>query len=350
MEKLTKRQSAILEYIRKKETVGNQEIKEFLEKSFGKLSRITVVRDLDRLIKNELIKKQGKGRTVVYGEVVTNKLLSYFDPQVYFQKGPDERLVAFPRFNFEVFENFTGILSEEELKRLLELNSRYQKRVKNLSPVILKKEYERLTIELSWKSSKIEGNTYSLIDTEVLIREKKEAAGHKKEEAVMILNHKKALDYIFSQPDKFKKISIRYIENIHAFLTGDLGVIGGLRKRLVGITGTIFKPLDNQHQIIEAMEKMTALINKMEDSFSKALTAVLLISYIQPFEDGNKRTARILGDAILFAHGVCPLSYRSVDESDYKKAVLLFYEQNSARFFKELFITQFEFSVNNYFL
>ncbi len=350
MDKLTKRQSDIFEYIRKRGIVGNQKIKEFLESGFGKLSRITVVRDVDTLIRKGLIKKQGKGRTVVYSEAVANKLLSYFDPQEYFQKGPDERAVAFPRFNFEVFENFAGIFSEEELKRLLGLNLEYQKRIKNLTPVTLKKEYERLTIELSWKSSEIEGNTYSLIDTEVLIKEKKEAAGHKKEEAVMILNHKRALDYIFSQPEEFKKISLRKIENIHSLLTGDLGVVSGLRKRLIGITGTIFKPLDNQYQIIEAMEKMITLINKMENPFSKALAAVLLVSYIQPFEDGNKRTGRILGDAILFANGVCPLSYRSIRENDYKKAILLFYEQNSCQFFKELFIGQFEFSVNNYFL
>ena len=74
-----------------------------------------------------------------------------------------------------------------------------------------------------------------------------------------------------------------------------------------------------------------------------------MISYIQPFEDGNKRTARILGNAILLANNTCPLSYRSVNEADYKKAMVLFYEQNSARFFKELFTEQFKFAVENYF-
>jgi Fic family protein len=75
-----------------------------------------------------------------------------------------------------------------------------------------------------------------------------------------------------------------------------------------------------------------------------------MISYIQPFEDGNKRTARILGNALLLANNACPLSYRSVNEGDYKKAILLFYEQNNINLFKELFINQFKFSVDNYFL
>jgi Fic family protein len=74
-----------------------------------------------------------------------------------------------------------------------------------------------------------------------------------------------------------------------------------------------------------------------------------MIAYIQPFEDGNKRTSRILGNAILLAHDYCPLSYRSVDEVEYKKAVILFYEQNNAFYFKELFLEQFKQAVNKYF-
>jgi fido (protein-threonine AMPylation protein) len=350
MPKLTKRQAAALEFIRKRGFAGNQEIKEHLRGVFGELSRITIIRDLDVLLQNGLIKKQGKGRTVNYSEAVSNKLLSFFDPETYFAKGPDERILAFQYFNFEVFKNIPFIFSEDDLKEMFELNTEYEKRVKKLTPATLKKEYERLTIELSWKSSQIEGNTYSLIDTEILIKDKKEATGHKKEEAIMILNHKKALDYIFSKTEEFKRLDLRDIENIHALLTGDLNVTSGLRKHMIGITGSAFKPLDNEHQIREAVEKMIATINNLKEPFSKALATILLLSYIQPFEDGNKRTARILSDAILLAHDICPLSWRSVSETDYKKAILLFYEQNSARLFKEIFISQFEFSIQNYFL
>jgi Fic family protein len=166
----------------------------------------------------------------------------------------------------------------------------------------------------------------------------------------MILNHKNALDYIFSKKSEFKKISLRDIENIHALLIRNLGVSQGLRKKIVGVTGTKYRPLDNQHQIREALEKLVGVINKLKDPFSKSLAAMLLAAYIQPFEDGNKRTARILGNAILIAYNVCPLSFRSINEGDYKKAILLFYEQNSARFFKELFVKQFKFAVENYFL
>ena len=80
------------------------------------------------------------------------------------------------------------------------------------------------------------------------------------------------------------------------------------------------------------------------------MLAILLIAYIQPFVDGNKRTSRMIGNAILLANNACPLSYRSINELEYKKAVLLFYEQNNLSYFKKLFIEQYEFVVGNYFL
>ncbi len=349
MKKITQRQQEILEFIRKNEIAGNLAIQSFIAKKIGGISRITIVRDLDALIEAGFVKKQGKGRGVIYMEAVKNELFKFIDSDAYFQKGPDERDVSFPRFNFNIFNLFAEIFSKEEIKNFEKINLSYQKRIKIISFQELKKEWERLTIELSWKSSRIEGNTYSLIDTEILIKENKEAGGHKKEEAIMILNHKKALDYIFLNPQRFKKLNIHEIENLHSLIVKDLLVETGLRKKSVGIIGTKYRPLDNYYQVREAMGKMIKIINNVKDPFSKALTAILLISYIQPFEDGNKRTARLLANALLFANSACPLSYRSIDEADYKKAIIIFYEQMSARFFKELFVEQFKFAVENYF-
>ncbi len=94
---------------------------------------------------------------------------------------------------------------------------------------------------------------------------------------------------------------------------------------------------------------MCALINETDNVFEKALLALVLISYIQPFVDGNKRTARIVSNAILLQHEHCPISFRTVDSVEYKKAMLLFYEQNNITPFKKVFIDQFEFAVNTYF-
>lgn len=350
-EKLNKRELSIFEFIKKNKQSSNLEIAYHLKSVSLSASRITIIRNVNKLIKEGLVERKGEGRSVYYKEKLATPLLSYFSLEEYFKKSPDERTIAFERFNFEIFENIGEIFSKNELEELKELNNNCNKRIQKLSPTLIKKEFERLTVEFSWKSSQIEGNTYSLIDTEILIKENKEAEGHKREEAVMILNHKKALDYILKNKNNFKILTLRGIEDIHSILIEGLNVSKGLRKKAVGITGTKYKPIDNKHQIKEAMERMIQYANeKLTEPFSKAIFVILMISYIQPFEDGNKRTSRILGNSVLLSGDICPLSYRSINEADYKKAVILFYEQNSVRFFKELFIEQFKFAVNNYFL
>lgn len=351
MGNITKRQDQILDIIRKNEQSSTKCIKQQLEKDLGKLNRATIIRDLNTLLEKDLIKKEGRGRGTYYKIETTSRLLQYFDPENYFQTPPDDREIK-NTFDFDIFKYFSDeIFSLDELEELDKLNNDYRQRIKQLSKEQLKKEFERLTIELSWKSSRIEGNTYSLIDTEILLKENKEAEGHSREEAQMIINHKKALDHILNKKSDFKKLTPGKIEDLHKLIVDKMGVKTNFRRRLVGITGTKFKPLDNQYQVREAMEEMIKIVNNKDlHPLLRSMASILLTSYIQPFEDGNKRTARLLGNAVLLAHNYCPLSYRSINESDYKKATLLFYEQNSVLFFKELFAEQFKFSINNYFL
>lgn len=345
---LNKRQDIILDILNKTKKSSVSEVLADLKASFGEVSKITVNRDLEKLLELSFIIRGGKGRAVFYELSPRYNLLKYVDVDRYFLTETDKRLIT-EKFNFEIFLFLKDIFSITEIKYLEELNSEYQKNIKNISESLLKKESERLVIELSWKSSQIEGNTYSLLETESLIKEKLEAPGHKKEEATMILNHKKALDYILKNKNNFQNITIAKIEDMHYLLTNDLGISRNLRKRAVGIIGTKYKPLDNEFQIREALEKTCLSVNKEKNSFSKAVMLMAMIAYIQPFEDGNKRTSRLLGNAILMANNICPLSYRSVDEAEYKKAVILFYEQNNIGYFKKLFIEQFEFAVKNYF-
>jgi Fic family protein len=111
----------------------------------------------------------------------------------------------------------------------------------------------------------------------------------------------------------------------------------------------MYKPLDNEHQIREALQAMCDLINQRDNVWEKALLALLLISYIQPFDDGNKRTGRIVSNAILMYHRDCPLSFRTIDPIAYKKALLIFYERNNLSAFKKIFIEQYQFAVEHYF-
>ena len=241
------------------------------------------------------------------------------------------------------------LFTSEELSRLESAHKVFLANMNTLSELEYRKEMERLGVDLSWKSSQIEGNTYSLLETERLLKEKQTALGKTKEEAVMLLNHKDALDFILDNPDYLKELSVRRLEDIHSILTKELGVGNGIRKRRVGITGTNYRPLDNEFQIREALEDTCQLINGKENVFEKALLILVLLSYIQAFTDGNKRTARISSNAVLIAWGYCPISFRTVDSVDYKKAMLMFYEQNNIAAFKKIFIEQYEFAVKNYF-
>ena len=165
----------------------------------------------------------------------------------------------------------------------------------------------------------------------------------------MVLNHKAALDYVLQSSEYFRQPSVSKIEEVHRLLTSGLQVASGIRQGMVGIVGTNYRPLDNSYQIKEALQHLIEIVNQTENPVEKALIAVLMIAYIQPFEDGNKRTSRILGNALLLADDYCPLSYRSVDEIEYKKGIILFYEQNNASYFKQLFLEQFRQAVKKYF-
>ena len=347
-DKLNKRQDAVLAIISANKTASIGQIFEHIQKSLGEVTRITISRDLEKMLEMNLIERQGAGRSVIYLLSPQYSILKKIDVEKYFSQDPDQREIR-EKFNFDIFSQLKGIFSDAEKNKLTELDEAYKEKIKNISPDALKKEIERLNIDFSWKSSKIEGNTYSLLETEQLIKNQKEASGHSKEEATMILNHKKALEYIGSNKKELQSVSASKIEDIHSLLVDGLDVTKNLRKTLVGITGTNYKPLDNEFQIKEALVKTCKLVNETKDVFEKAIVLMLLIAYIQPFVDGNKRTSRLSGNAILQSFDSCPLSYRSMDEIEYKKAILLFYEQNNISYFKELFLKQFEFAVENYF-
>lgn len=315
-----------------------------------KLSIPTLNRELAKLKVNGHIESIGNGPSLKYIVNLNNIVTVSINPDSYFKVDPDERKII-EKFNRDVFDTLKtiSIFTKEELTLLNNLNATFQKKIKKNSRVQFTKEFERLMIELSWKSSQIEGNTYDLLDTEQLLKYHVITESYSKQETQMLLNHKTAIDYTFQNKDLYKKISVSKIIDIHTLLTQKMGISKNPRKRIVRITGTKYLPPDNEFVINEALENLCKLVNSKSSIFEKALLSILLISYIQPFEDGNKRTARLSGNAILMFGNACPLSYRSVPATDYKKAILLFYELNNISAFKELFINQFKFAVENYF-
>ncbi len=317
----------------------------------GDISLATVKRILSRLVAEGVVQVTGRGRMTAYSLSTGYAVVRPIDVETYYEREIDERVIH-NGFNWGLLrETLPGLnlFTPAETRHLADLTDIFHNHVSRLSPTAYRKEMERLAIDLSWKSSQIEGNTYSLLETERLLKDRLTAAGKSHEEAVMLLNHKAAIDFIVTHPDFLRTLSVPRIEDIHSLLIKDLGVERNIRNLRVGVTGTNYRPLDNDFQIREALDVACALINNQTDVYQKALLAVLLLSYIQPFEDGNKRTARIVGNAILLEASACPLSYRTVDAIDYQKAMLIFYEQSNVSAFKSVFLSQYEFAVGTYF-
>lgn len=314
-------------------------------------SDATLKRMIAAGIKAGDIVAEGKARATRYRLSPQAQLLMPLNLDTYFALEVDERQVQ-SSYNFELINGLlaeTRLFSDKDQVHLDALQEEFRQHISELTDNEYRKEMERLGIDLSWKSSQIEGNTYTLLETERLLRESKTAEGKTREEAVMLLNHKDALSFVLDNPDYLKELTVSHIEDIHQLLTKELSIDKGLRRHRVGITGTNYHPLDNEFQIREAMRDACELINSKSNIFEKALLTLILLSYIQPFSDGNKRTARITSNAILIANDYCPLSFRSIDSIDYKKAMLIFYEQNSLYAFKQIFMEQFEFAVKEYF-
>ena len=343
----TQREREIFQIVLENEPIG---ISDILEKISSKVSIPTLNRDLSKLKKGNFILPEGNGPGTKYKINLKGLLHARIDVEAFFKIDVDNRKIL-NRYNPDIFENLkkSKLFTEKEMALLEKQTAIFQKKLKNTSSEIYKREFERLMIELSWKSSQIEGNTYDLLDTEQLLKYNIPSPGHTVEETTMLLNHKKAIEYTRANSDLYTSLSISKIIDIHTLLTNQLDISKTIRKRLVRITGTNYTPPDNQFIIEEALQKLCVTVDAMDNVYEKALATLLLISYIQPFDDGNKRTARLTANALLMAADRCPLSYRSISSGDFKKSILLFYEMNNITAFKKIFISQYEFAVENYF-
>lgn len=313
-----------------------------------KQSLVTVKRQLSILAKAGYLEQTGAGRSVRYVLSKKGWLLRPFDTLRYFEKGPDERIKKH-LFQFDVIQPpYIPLFTDAELVVLEKATHSYRVNAANSNKEAHKKELTRFIIEFSWKTSRIEGNTYDLIATEQLLLYGKRSPTNTEYEAQMILNQKRALEFVLENTELWQTLVVSSLEELHSFVADKLNISRNLRRTIVGITGTNYRPLENEFQIRDALGLLFTTMAHATKIYEKALLAVLGVSYIQPFIDGNKRTSRLLGNAVLISENYAPLSYRSVDERAYKEACLVFYEQNSIAPFKKLFIEQYVFAANNY--
>jgi hypothetical protein len=209
----------------------------------------------------------------------------------------------------------------------------------------------RLLIDLSWASSYLEGNTYSLLETERLISFGQAAEGKDALETQMILNHKQAIEFLVESADEigFNRYSIL---NLHAILSDNLlpnpEACGRLRQIAVGIGGSVYSPLSTPQLLDEYFQIALDTAAAINDPFEQSFFALVHLSYLQPFEDVNKRVARLAANIPLVKHNLCPLSFIDVPKKSYVEGILGVYEQNRIELLRDIFVWGYERSVKRY--
>lgn len=313
------------------------------------VSAATIRRDLGELVDQGILLRQGENKGVRYAATDISRLFLPFVLGQYFDRD-EQAFYVQESYNFSLLPGMAAVplLTDYQQSRLQQATEMFRRNAKGLSGVLYQKELERFVIEFAWKSSKIEGNTYSLLDTEFLLRNGIEAPGKSKFEARMIVNHKQAYLFVVESAERGVAVDVAYVAHIHRLINDDLGVQQGLRDRRVGMSGSQYVPIAVKQQLREQLQVLITAIASKTDPYEQAIIAVLSLSYLQPFEDGNKRTARVLANSLLLRAHCAPLSYRSVDEREYKEATLIFYEQNSVAPFRELFVEQYLYSATHY--
>lgn len=209
----------------------------------------------------------------------------------------------------------------------------------------------RLLIDLAWNSSRLEGNTYSLLDTKRLIELGEEAAGRAHLEAQMILNHKDAIEFLVGAADEigFNRYTLL---NLHALLANNLladpSAPGRLRYIAVGIERSAFHPLEVPQLIEESFDQILATAAAISDPFEQAFFVMVQLPYLQPFDDVNKRVSRLAANIPFIKHNLTPLSFTDVPRQTYTEAVLGVYELNKTDLLKDVFIWAYERSAARY--
>ncbi len=209
----------------------------------------------------------------------------------------------------------------------------------------------RLLVDLSWASSRLEGNTYTRLDTQNLIELGRAAPGKDQREAQMILNHKAAIEMLVSNVDDtgFNRYTIC---NLHALLAdnllADASALGRLRRIDMGITGSVYQPLAIPQRIEELFDHLLATAAAIEDPFEQAFFAMVHLPYLQPFEDVNKRVSRLAANIPFIRHNLVPLSFVDVPDQDYVEGTLAVYELNRVELLRDVFVWAYERSSRRY--
>ena len=292
------------------------------------LDRRTLQRRLETLLKDRRIARTGKSSNTRYRSTAVDLRHADSQPgpfvpasksgakiQAYLKKPVQARkIVGYVRAFLDSYQpNVSAYLSAAEKTHLMAIGK--PSLAAQAAGTFAKHVLGRLLIDLSWNSSRLEGNTYSLLDTKRLVDFGQEADGKDRREAQMILNHKAAIEFLVHSASEINFDRLTTC-NLHALLADGLledpDSPGRLRQILVGIDGSTYHPPGVPQMIAECFDQILATAAAITDPFEQALFVMVQLPYLQPFDDVNKRVSRLAANIPLFRSNLYPLSFIDV--------------------------------------
>ncbi len=228
---------------------------------------------------------------------------------------------------FESYQPNATFYIPEELRRQLQKAGNRSKK-EDPAGTYAHQIFNRLLIDLSYNSSRLEGNTYSLLDTQRLVLEGTGAEGKLDEEKVMILNHKEAIRYLVDNAARLE-VKEETICTLHFLLAEGLlepRYAGKIRDYGVRIGGSTYIPFEDKRQLQVRLTRILEKAALIENAYEQSLFLLVHITYLQAFADVNKRTARLSANIPLIKSNVVPLSFNDVERDDYTSAIIAIYE------------------------
>ena len=338
----------------------------------GTLARRTLQRRLALLVQQNRLISQGEGRALRYhlapsvataaitlqaatlqasAEVYVPTSAAGEEIKAYVRRPPQQRRpVAFEIAFLEAYEpNHTAYLPAP-LRGQLHALGRSSAEQGAPAGTFARDILNRLLIDLSWASSRLEGNTYTRLDTERLIEFGQAAVGKDALETQMILNHKAAIEYLVG--DARVAVDTDTVIALHALLSDGLlrdPMAGGrVRQRAVEIGGSVYRPIALPQRLEEMFGIVMHMAAEIADPFEQAFFLMVQLPYLQPFEDVNKRVSRLAANIPLMRRNLCPLSFIDVPIRAYVDGMLGVYELTRIELLRDVFVWAYERSCQQY--
>lgn len=283
------------------------------------LSERSLRRKLSEWVKDRRIEKVGQGRNTRYAAVSS-----------YSQKPLLERQPV--SYNFACLNDYQPNQTFYLPRNIREECFEHGQRAKEsaMAGTYARQIFQRLLIDLSYNSSRLEGNTYSLIETEKLLLEGIEAQNRLDAEKVMILNHKEAIKHLVDNARRIQ-LDAREVLTIHYLLSDALvpgEYSGSVRNQAVRIGGSVYLPLENESVLEKQLSLICEKAGLINDPFEQSIFLLAHIAYLQPFIDVNKRTSRLCANIPMIQQNLVPLPFNDVDKNEYMNAMIAMYEIN----------------------